>query len=322
MNFKFLKQTSLFVLVLFFSASTFAQTTQEAIAAFNNGVTLASEKNYVDAIASYEEAIEIFDELEQSENQQRIQAVGQIPSLQYKQAIVLYKQKKVDESIAAFYKLKEYSKEYNNTKYEKKADAIIPKLYYTKGKSAIKTKDYETAITSLNKAIEIKPSYGMAYVRLAMVYQAQENTAKFTEAIDNAIATKNTKSIDAAKKLATNYFNNEANKALSEQKYNEAEKHFSTLLKYQDTTCKIEYHLATIYNKQSKWDKAITKCNKALELFAAEGTTKDAKIYFELGTAYAGKGDNTAACDAYKKAAKGDYEEAANYEIKYTLKCK
>ncbi len=322
MNFKLLKKTNLILLVLFFSISAFAQTTEDAIKAFNTGVTLANEKNYTDAISSYQKCIGIFDEIGENENAQRVQAAGQIPALQYKQAISLYKQKKSDESIKAFYTLIDYSKKYENAKYQKKAENIIPKLYYTKGKNELTAKNYELAITNLNKAIELKPSYGMAYVRLAMVYQAQENTEKFTDAIDKSIATNNTKSVDAAKNLASNYFSNAANTALASGKYTEAENLFNTLLKYQDITCEIEYNLALIYNKQSKWDEAITACNKALELFVAEGTTKDAKIYFELGNAYKGKGDNTAACDAYKKAAKGDYEEAANYEIKYTLKCK
>ena len=79
--------------------------------------------------------------------------------------------------------------------------------------------------------------------------------------------------------------------------------------------------LALVYNGQSKWDNAIESCNKALTFFKGEETTKDAKIYYELGNAYKGKGDTNAACEAYKKAAKGDYAEHANYEIEHTLKC-
>ena len=83
----------------------------------------------------------------------------------------------------------------------------------------------------------------------------------------------------------------------------------------------IYYQLAVIYNKQSKWDAAIEAGNKALELFGDAGTTKDARIYYELGNSYYGKSDNIAACDAYKKAAKGDYEALAKYQIEQVLKC-
>ena len=58
-----------------------------------------------------------------------------------------------------------------------------------------------------------------------------------------------------------------------------------------------------------------------IELFADAGTTKDAKIYYELGNSYLGKGDNTAACDAYTKANKGDYAEAAKYQMEHVVKC-
>ena len=56
-------------------------------------------------------------------------------------------------------------------------------------------------------------------------------------------------------------------------------------------------------------------------MFTDAGTTKDAKIYYELGNTYAGKGDNAAACDAYTKANKGDYAEAAKYQMEHVIKC-
>ena len=81
-------------------------------------------------------------------------------------------------------------------------------------------------------------------------------------------------------------------------------------------------HISTtvIYNKQSKWDASIEAANKALEIMG-EVDTKDAKVHFEMGNSYYGKGDNTAACEAYGKANKGDYAEAAKYQMEHVVKC-
>ena len=80
------------------------------------------------------------------------------------------------------------------------------------------------------------------------------------------------------------------------------------------------YYYALAYNKIKDWDKAIISANKALEIEKDEKDAK-AKIYFELGTAYYGKGDTSEACKAYKDAAYGDYVAQANYQLKEVLKC-
>ena len=90
-----------------------------------------------------------------------------------------------------------------------------------------------------------------------------------------------------AKELAYKYYLVAGADAVKSEKYADAEKCFNNYMQYEDADSDIYYQLAVIYNKQSKWDDGIGACNKALELFKDAGTTKDAKIFYELGNSYA-----------------------------------
>jgi len=91
-------------------------------------------------------------------------------------------------------------------------------------------------------------------------------------------------------------------------------------LEYGDGDANFYYYYSIVYNKKKEWDNAVKAANKGLELEKDENEAK-AKLYFELGTAFYGKGDSAAACKAYKEAVYGDYVEQANYQIKEVLKC-
>lgn len=325
MKLKLMSKLTAMILLLGFAVIANAQTATEAVDALKDGVAKSKAKDYLGAIESFKKCVETYEAIEEPENDNALTAKSQIPNMQYKYAIGLYKQKKYDESIAAFQKLGEYSKTYNDPKNGKKAKSTIPKLYYAKGADLLGKEDYAGAITALDKSIGMDPKYPMAYVRKAQVYKEQEDEANFKTSIDQAITTsvakKDVKTEETAKQLASTYYFNAGAMAVKTEKYADAEKYFNTLMDYQAADSDVYYQLASIYNKQSKWDAGIEAANKSLELFKEAGTTKDAKIYFELGNSYAGKGDNTAACDAYTKANKGDYAEAAAYQMKHVVKC-
>jgi len=325
MKFKLMRKVAAMIVLMGFAVSVNAQTATEAVDALKEGVAKSQAKDYLGAIESFKQCISIYDQLGETENENRATASTQIPNMQYKYAIGLYKEKKYDESIAAFVTLKEYSETYNDPKNLKKAKSTIPKLYYAKGADLYKAENYEGALKALNKSLELDPKYPMSYVRKAQVYKDQNDEANFKAAIDGAItasvAKKDTKSEETAKQLAGNFYLVAGAEAVKTENYTDAEKYFNTLMEYKEADSDIYYQLAVIYNKQSKWEKAIEAGNKALELFADAGTTKDAKIYYELGNSYYGNGDNTAACDFYTKANKGDYAEAAAYQMEHVVKC-
>lgn len=324
MKFKILRRVAAMMLIMGFAVSVNAQTATEAVDALKDGVAKSQAKDYLGAIESFKKCVEIYEELEDSENDNAVTAMTQIPNMQYKHAMGLYKQKKYDECVSAFETLIEYSDTYMDAKMKTKAEKTIPKVYYAKGASLLKAKDYEGAIAALDKSIELDSKYPMAYVRKAQVYKDQEDEANFKVAVDGAItaanAKKDTKSEATAKKLASGYYLKAGANAVKAEKYADAEKYFNTLMEYKAADADIYYQLMVIYNKQSKWDAAIEAGNKGLEILGAV-ETKDAKLHYEMGNAYYGKGDNAAACEAYNKANKGDYAQAADYQMKHVVKC-
>lgn len=306
-----------------------AQTEQEALEAYNEGVQLAQFNSLNDAIEAYKECVEIFNQLGEDVSEEnlsvKVTAETQIPALQYKIAAGLVKEKKYEEAIDAFKVLKMYSEEYNNEKYLKRAESTIPKLYYTIGRNYAAKDQVDPAIENYQKAIELDPDYSTAYLRLAQVYGDKGDEENFKVNIDKVIEIgekkNSSKTIKNGKIIARKYYSQKGANAFSEKDYPLAERYFGYLIKYLDDKTDVYYQLALIYNAQTKYNEAIDAANKALELFTEEGTTKDAKIYFQLGTALHGMGKDAEACDAFKKAQKGDYEEQAKYQIEHVLKC-
>jgi tetratricopeptide (TPR) repeat protein len=326
MKLNFLKTTALVFLFFVGSAMSLkAQTVNDALEAFNKGIELSQADNFDQAIASYKTAIEIFDQVE-PENENKLKAQEQILIVLYKKASTQLKDKKYDDCLVSFQSLIEFSTNYNNEKYLKRANGAIPKVYYAKGKELFDAKKYDEALVLLNKSIELDPNYATAYIRKAQIYDEKNKSVEFKEtidkAIDMAVLTQDTKSEEIAKQLGANFFLRSGADAVKVKKYDDAVNYFTAVFNYKEGDTDIYFQLAAIYNKQSKWDDAITAANKSLELFKEQGTTKDARIYFELGNAYVGKQDNQSACDAYKKANKGDYAAQAKYQIETVLKCK
>jgi len=324
MRLKVLSRLTAMIITMGFAVTMNAQTEAEAVEALKDGVSKSQSKDYLGAIESFKECVNIYDELDLSNSGNRATAASQIPNTQYKYALSLYKKKDYDGSIAAFEKVVEYSDTYEDPKMKSKAERTIPRLYYAKGAGLIKSEDYTGALAALDKSIELDPDYPMSYIRKAQVYKAQDDEASFKQAIDGALkaadAKNDRKSEGTAKKLASNYYLVAGANAVKAQEWVNAEKSFNTLMEYKDADEDIYYQLAVVYNKQSKWDAAIEAANKALELMG-DVETKDAKIHFEMGNSYYGKGDNAAACEAYGKANKGDYAEAAKYQIEHVVKC-
>jgi len=313
------------IFLLGFAVNLTAQTPTEAVDALKEGVSKSKTKDYLGAVESFKRCVSIYEEMGEFDNENRATAVKQIPVMQYKHALGLYKQKDYDGSIKAFEKLAEYSETYDNEEYLKKAEGIIPQLTRIKGTALLKEKKYDEAISAYNKTLEYNPNDAKAYKYKVMALRETDNAQALketaTKGIEVAIAKNKSDEEDDIKSLAGNYFLRKGADAYTAENYKDAAEYFNQSLEFKEGDSDLYYQLSAVYNKLEQWDKAIEMANQSLELFNGQGTTKDAKIYYELGNAYLGKGDNTAACDAYSKAAKGDYQEAAEYQMKHVVKC-
>ncbi|MFO7843081.1 MAG: tetratricopeptide repeat protein [Bacteroidales bacterium] len=326
MKVKLMSIITAMIFLLGFAVNLNAQTSADAVNALKDGVAKSKAKDYLGAIESFKKCVSIYEELGEFDNENRATAVKQIPVTQYRHALGLYKQKDYDGSIAAFEKLAEYAETYESEEYLKKAEGIIPQLYRIKGSNLLKEDKYDEAISAFNQSLEYNPYDAKAYMYKVRALRETGNIEALKETankgIEVAIAKNKSDEEDRIRSVAGNFFLKKGAEAYKAENYEEAVNFFNQSIEYKEANTDIYYQLSAAYNKMEQWDKAIAMANKSLELFNGEGTSRDAKIYYELGNAYFGKGDNDAACDAYSKAAKGDYQEAAEYQMKHVVKCK
>lgn len=310
-------------LLLAFANVTNGQTKEEATNAYNRGVELSST-DLPKAIESLIQAADIASKAGDDAADLQKMAEGQIPLLQYNYAISLYKEKKLDEAIENFKTAHDYAVRYHDNSTKLKSDDLLPKLYLSKGNSEMKESKFEDAIASFNQAIEYDSAFAKAYLGKALVYKKQNMFDDMKAALDKSIAvakaSNDDKTLETSSKLMADEFLQNASKEFKEGRYSNAVAQLDEAAKYVDNNPEAYYLYALSYNKLSKYDEAISSSEKGLT-FEDSTPEKQARFYFEIGTAQAGKNDTEAACASFKKAAVGPLTESANYQIKTVLKC-
>lgn len=311
------------LLVMLFSVASYAQTKDEAVNAYNKAVSLATT-DLPQAVQSMMQSADIAAKVGTEADTIRQMAEQQIPTLQYNYATALYKEKKIDEAIANFTLAKEFADKYNDKSTSAKSADLIPKLYLAKGVTEYKESKFNEAVQSYTKAVEFDSTMARAWLNMALAYKKLDKQAEMRNAVDNAIKqgelTNDDKTVENAKKTMSDDLLVDANSAFKKNDFNSASKLLEEAVQYSETNPEIFYLYAVTLNKQSKWDEALAQVEKGLAVESKE-PAKQARFYFEMGNAQAGKGETGNACASYKKAAVGPFAESANYQIKTVLKC-
>lgn len=303
-----------------------AQTAKEAVEAFNAGVTANQEKDYATALSQFTKAIEIGTQVGAEADGIRMQAEGVVASIQFSIGMGLYNQQKLEEAIVEITKAKELAIKYEDQKILTKADKTIPQFYNFLGNSALREGKNEKAIENYSKCISLDSNYVKSYLGLGRAYIKMNNYEKalatFDKTIEVGTAANKMEEVASAKKMACSI--SLMNAGLEQKKENFANcyKYANQALKYDDQSVDAFLKIAISANKLSKFDEAIENINKALPLVEALDDAAKAPYYFYLAEAYVGKKDNASACGAYKKAAFGVYKDAADYQVTKVLKCK
>jgi tetratricopeptide (TPR) repeat protein len=308
---------------LFGVKTTYSQSLEDATNAYNRGVELAAT-DLPKAIEALTEAATIAEKAGPEAAEIMNVSRQQIPALQYNHATNLYKEKKVEEAITNFELAHEYATKYGDDAIKAKSADLLPKLYRAKGNNEYKDENYTDALASLDKALEYDPDYAGAWLSKGLIYNKQNDDAKLREAMDKAIETgtktKDEKTVEQASKYMGDNLVGNANAAFKKNDFDGAIAILDESVKYADNNAEAYYLYALSYNKLSKWDEAIASSTKGLELDNSSPENQ-ARFYFEMGMAQAGKGATGDACASFKKAAKGQFTESANYQIKTVLKC-
>ncbi len=307
--------------VIFLSSSMaiFSQALNEAGEAFNAGISAAKAKNYDAAIEAYKNCINLCEQIGDEGANLKIQAESQIPGAFYNNGLALYKTRQFDNAIKSFSDAADHATNVNDSGTKGKANNYIARVYNSKGSALYKEKDYDNALIAFDKAIEADGSYFKAYYSKGLVYNKQKNTAEFKAAMDKVIelgsATDNT--VKAAKTTVFRSFRTEAGKALQAGNFNKSVENIELALTYDAGDAQIFYFATIAYNGLSQWQKALDSGEKALEF---EQNSKS-EVYYNLGKAYEGLGDNGQACSAYKNVTDGPNLAVAQHKINTELKC-
>ncbi|MBN1117838.1 MAG: tetratricopeptide repeat protein [Bacteroidales bacterium] len=325
-NFKSLV-TVLFLFAVTIMAS--GQTLEEAQKAYNAGITANSEGNTEEAIKQFTaciEACEYLVEEEEDEEAETLQYTVEdvLPNLYLNLGTEQLQNENIEAGLANLYKAKETAGWYGKDDVAKKAGDRIAKAHYAEGVNKYKASDLDGAVADLDKAIAADADYSSAYYVKAVILKKKDDDAAFkATALEGIAACKrsnDTKMLSKIEDLAFKHFLKKGNDAKVASKHDEAVSLLNSALEFGENDVTTLLLLAQTYSAQENLDAAIETGNKAVEN-ETNGAEAQAKIFIIIAEAYAKKGDNSAACAAYKKAAVGQYAEHANYQIEHVLKC-
>ena len=303
-----------------------AQSIEEARDLYNQGGQATTDGDLVTAIQNFEECITMCETLYEEEEdvdaeELLMQVQKSMPILYWQVCQSKVKEKDYKSSLEYALKAKEAANAVVDEAIASKASAMASKLYYSFGLSSYKTKTYDKALANLDKSINESATNFTAHLLKVVIFKETQNEESLIAATKAVMAVPgDDENKDKAISLTSNYFYNEGVKAKQASDYSKAIKDIQTSFEFNPENADAYYLLASIYNSQENWDKAIATANEGLKYEESSAEAK-ARFYYELGNAYLGKGDNANACDAYSKSAFGVYSENAAYQMNEVLKC-
>ncbi|MEQ8578640.1 MAG: hypothetical protein RIC57_05030 [Balneola sp.] len=331
---KFINKSLLVLFVGLLSSAVYAQSTYEdAVKLYNSAAEQASAKEYDKAISTYMEAAQIGEELGTPQGTDiKSRSEQQIPKVQLNKAGNLFNTFRsskqiadLDVAIAAFEETVEVGKKYEDTRVTQAAQGYVPQLYYQKATMLFKREMYEEADKSLNSAIQANANYAQPYYTKGLV--AKKLSDDINDALrwfDQAIAVADKTNKGQISRQAKNAAHDEllfrGAKLIEAKNYSDAIDLLKLATEYDAESADVYYRIAEAYNKQSKYDLAISNAKIALT-HENGGKTDKAKIYFEMGFAHQMKGNKADACSAYTNASFGSFKAPAEHSMEFELKC-
>lgn len=303
----------------------------EAVTLYNEAQDLAEANQLEDAIETYRAALDIANDNALEDISERI--IRQLPRVYYSRASRAFQQYQEDRSIEAadraierFTEAKEAGEEFNDDQVVQQTIRALPQLHYLKSTIQYRNDDYDAAMASLDEALELNPNYPTAYYQRAIVYKAQnpedidQTLEYYDRAIELAEEMNDTRTLNNARSSATEELIYRAVNLKEESRYSPAIDLLERVEQYDPQNADAHYRIAEISNMRGNFDRAVEHSNQALE-HETGGVTDRAKIYFELGTAYKGLGQQNNACEAFENANYGEFSEPASHELQFQLEC-
>ena len=312
------------VMAFFLTLNAAAQTKDEAIKLYNDGVAALTAKNYPTAIAAFTQAIDIAEKVGSDADQVKDGVIKYLPSCYYNNAMALYASKKLEESVLELNKTIEIGEKYNDQNVVSKAKNYLPQLYNFLGGKEFGANNLEKAKGYYNMGLKLTPDATKNLIGLGLICEKQGTADSalvyFEKAIEVGTRTNKPEDVKNAKAQARDLFIDKAAAAEKAKKYEDAIEAYKSVFKYAPESDAIYYKMAFDYYSLSKWDDAIENSNKALGLITKP--EDKGKVYFMLGNIYSKKNDNANACANYKLAAASPKYKAQAAAALKGLKCK
>ena len=315
------KLMSVVVALFGITVVTSAQTLQEVTEAYNKGAELMAAKDFDGAIAELEKCVDLAQKVGDDAMELQVVAESALPGLYFQQATKVYATRDYQATLKVLEATVAASEKYNNADVKERAEKTIPQVYLAIGNADYQAQKFEDAVKNYDQVIARDPNNAGAYYRRGICYQNLRDEGNMEEsykfAIEKGTANNDAQSVQGAKTALTRYFYNAGIAARRAQKWDDGIAAFTKTIEADDTYFDAYYALSSCYNNKKSFDNAIAACEKAL-LIKTEGLDG---VYYELGTAYAGKNNNAKACEYFKKVGEGPFLAGAKYQIETALKC-
>lgn len=298
-----------------------AQSVEDAGAKYNEGNELYKEKAYSSAVTSYEEALNIAIGVGVDAEDLKSSIEKQLMNAYYKNGLQ-YKSIGLDAAIASLEKAYALAEQLGDDKMKTKSAINIAKFRSGKGNSLLKKNKLDEAFAEYEMALEIQPTCVNAFYGMGKLYKAKNDMANMVINMDKVIEfgadnPKAAKYVKKAKSTASKALVTAGAKEIQKEHGKKAAEYINQSFNYAPGNAKTYYYLALAYNNTNNWNDAITAANKAIGM----ETEKNSEMYFALGQACEGVGNNADACAAYKNVTSGPNIEVAKYQITQVLKC-
>lgn len=313
------KLSGLIAVTSIFMGSMQAQSKNEAIDAYNQGVGLM-QTDYAGAINSFEKSIQISEQVGDSALDIKEKSISVLPNLYYQQAYKNYTDKNIPGAIAGSKATINVAEKYKNDKTKDNANTLLAQLYVLQGSTVFKAGENEKAIAYFDSALAINPALSKVFLSKAQVYSKMDNAELLGQNVDKFIeqSSSDQTTVDQAKKFALSYYKSAGAKAVVAKKYDDAIKTLTQSTKYGEDK-DVYYNFAKAYNAKKQYDEAIANAQKGLALETGDAAAK-AKYHWEIGSAQAAKGDKDGACASFKSSSFGQFLAASKAQMT-NLKC-
>jgi tetratricopeptide (TPR) repeat protein len=303
----------------------------EAIQLYNQAQELAGGGDFDGASEKYREALDVARDNDLDDIVELVEQ--QLPRVAFQKASTSFSTFQNDRSIENantalddFKNAKEVGEEFGDEQIVSRAESAIPQLYYLRGVMEYRAENYDASLEDLDTAMELNANYPAPYYQKAVVLKAQNpddiETALewYDQAIEVAERAGDDRTLQNARSGARDELIFRAVNQAEERRFSQAVELLQRVEQYDPRSATAHYRLAEVYNERGNWDSALEHANRALE-YESGGAADLAKIYFEIGTAYKGKGEKENACEAFENARYGDFTDPANHELQFELRC-